>query len=98
MSYIITKEAYNVLNTRLPDMVYSRSLDNTQVGFAHYFERCFEPIEFNTLDKAVRLVCDMAPNNEYLYNPNNGQVYIKDSDTYEIYESAYRIIEIKNHE
>lgn len=95
MSYIITKEAYNVVNTRLPDMVYSKSLDNTQVRFAHYFERYFTPIEYDTLDKAIK---SLYPDNCYLYNPNNGQVYLKDSETFEIYESAYRIIEIKNHE
>lgn len=44
--YLITKEAYNVLNTRLPDLVWSECYNVYK--FAAYFERNWAPVKFET--------------------------------------------------
>lgn len=93
MAFLITKEAYNVLNNKLPDMVYSVSSDHKELRFAHYFERYMNPIQYTTWQEAYEKVCELA-GDKLLYNANNSQLYMLDGNETEIYESAFSIVDI----
>lgn len=94
MPHLITKQAWNVLNARLPDMVWSHEVDDvTKTRFAHYFERHMVPVEFESFQEAFNMVQSMVSETPLLFNAETGQLYFKDSMTPEIYESAYSIVD-----
>lgn len=97
MSYLITKEAYNVSNTRLPDLVWSECYNSIDVyKFAAYFERNWVPVKFETFQDAFDLVQSMVGETSLLYDAATGKLYMKDSTTPKIYQSRYSIIEVRD--
>ena len=94
MAYLITKEAYNVLNARLPDMVWSCEMNKEEnKKFAAYFERNWTPVEIESWQDAFDLVQSMVSETHLLLCVDSGKLWIKDSTTPEIYQSCYSIIQ-----
>ena len=95
MAYLITKEAYNVLNARLPDLVWSCEMNKEEnKKFAAYFERNWTPIEIESWQEAFELVQSMVSETPLLHDVDSGKLWMRDGTTPDIYRSCYSIVEV----
>lgn len=94
MAYLITKEAYNVLNARLPDLVWSCEMNKEEnKRFAAYFERNWAQVEIENWQDAFDLVQSFVGETPLLHDVDSGRLWMKDSTTPEIHRSCYSIIQ-----
>ena len=77
MAYLITKEAYNVMNARLPDLVWSCEMNKEEnKKFAAYFERNWTPIEIESWQEAFDLVQSMVSETPLLHDVDSGKLCV----------------------